>query len=68
MLKRAGTFRAARPESQPPSGGCVLKQANKKALPYLRYQPPSGGCVLKQYQSTMTMLQDTSSRLQAAVC
>ena len=33
--------------SQPPSGGCVLKQASQRVLLVLRGQPPSGGCVLK---------------------
>ncbi len=33
--------------SQPPSGGCVLKQAARNDNPYNETQPPSGGCVLK---------------------
>ena len=34
-------------ESQPPSGGCVLKQAVSIKERLKRIQPPSGGCVLK---------------------
>ena len=34
--------------SQPPSGGCVLKQGNIHGHDDLLNQPPSGGCVLKQ--------------------
>ena len=33
---------------QPPSGGCVLKQQQIKAVQNQLNQPPSGGCVLKQ--------------------
>ena len=32
---------------QPPSGGCVLKLQNERALSEHIPQPPSGGCVLK---------------------
>ena len=32
---------------QPPSGGCVLKQAGYVYFQRLTVQPPSGGCVLK---------------------
>ena len=32
---------------QPPSGGCVLKQAGAITTDKLGAQPPSGGCVLK---------------------
>ena len=32
---------------QPPSGGCVLKQANQARHRLRANQPPSGGCVLK---------------------
>ena len=34
--------------SQPPSGGCVLKQGFCRCAGILKSQPPSGGCVLKQ--------------------
>ena len=34
--------------SQPPLGGCVLKQPTCPTLPELSCQPPLGGCVLKQ--------------------
>ena len=33
---------------QPPSGGCVLKQARQIKFRSVIEQPPSGGCVLKQ--------------------
>ena len=33
--------------SQPPSGGCVLKQAARNTNRNRVTQPPSGGCVLK---------------------
>ena len=37
------------PQSQPPSGGCVLKHIlNHHSSTFLQNQPPSGGCVLKQ--------------------
>ena len=32
---------------QPPSGGCVLKQAQSELFVDIEDQPPSGGCVLK---------------------
>ena len=32
---------------QPPSGGCVLKQAGHSCRCAGKFQPPSGGCVLK---------------------
>ena len=34
-------------QTQPPSGGCVLKQNIITLLPIFMNQPPSGGCVLK---------------------
>ena len=34
-------------DSQPPSGGCVLKPCLPPDLRHLSNQPPSGGCVLK---------------------
>ena len=34
-------------ETQPPSGGCVLKRYNRVFLYLRQNQPPSGGCVLK---------------------
>ena len=34
-------------ESQPPSGGCVLKQCTGGRMIKIDAQPPSGGCVLK---------------------
>gem|GEM_PF-5017419 len=33
---------------QPPSGGCVLKQARNYTTTPKTEQPPSGGCALKQ--------------------
>ena len=36
---------------QPPSGGCVLKQALEAKAWAADNQPPSGGCVLKQVSS-----------------
>ena len=33
--------------NQPPSGGCVLKQAETEWYDQSKIQPPSGGCVLK---------------------
>ena len=53
--------------SQPPSGGCVLKQLTQAAYNRLARQPPSGGCVLKP-KSTAAIRGDVASRLQAAVC
>ncbi len=35
-------------ETQPPSGGCVLKQAIEEKALNEQIQPPSGGCVLKR--------------------
>ena len=35
-------------DSQPPSGGCVLKRWHQSVFRGRRIQPPSGGCVLKQ--------------------
>ena len=34
--------------SQPPSGGCVLKQIANAVIDEYLSQPPSGGCVLKR--------------------
>ena len=34
-------------QSQPPSGGCVLKHSDLHDVCSVGYQPPSGGCVLK---------------------
>mgnify|MGYP001671984194 FL=1 len=34
-------------ESQPPSGGCVLKRYKGFGFSNVIGQPPSGGCVLK---------------------
>ena len=34
--------------TQPPSGGCVLKQYIHEEQKAIDDQPPSGGCVLKQ--------------------
>ena len=35
-------------QSQPPSGGCVLKHRVSRFDGYIIQQPPSGGCVLKR--------------------
>ena len=44
----------ALPENQPPSGGCVLKQALiDAAVAAAVAQPPSGGCVLKRSKATV---------------
>ena len=40
--------------SQPPSGGCVLKQSAKADGLEAGCQPPSGGCVLKPGESQST--------------
>ena len=39
----------SRIKTQPPSGGCVLKQSQINDLLLCFFQPPSGGCVLKHY-------------------
>ena len=39
--------RGFRQRSQPPSGGCVLKQNQHSGSEESTAQPPSGGCVLK---------------------
>ena len=41
-------------QSQPPSGGCVLKLANLVSASLRVSQPPSGGCVLKQARNYTT--------------
>ena len=47
MLKpNTAPYRGAN-ASQPPSGGCVLKQSAVKYAVVMQNQPPSGGCVLK---------------------
>ncbi len=54
--------------TQPPSGGCVLKQgwnAQNKMPPV---QPPSGGCVLKLAIMKRIQSYIVGSRLRAAVC
>ena len=35
-------------QTQPPSGGCVLKQQGAMPSDLRQLQPPSGGCVLKR--------------------
>ena len=40
--------------TQPPSGGCVLKQQAEAEIQAITNQPPSGGCVLKPYTSLAT--------------
>ena len=40
---------AAAAPTQPPSGGCVLKQHRLLRHAAARIQPPSGGCVLKLF-------------------
>ena len=54
--------------SQPPSGGCVLKQ-HARAFSQQQHgaQPPSGGCVLKQPRAPKPGT-GAASRLRAAVC
>ena len=52
---------------QPPSGGCVLKLAEKNSRRFVEAQPPSGGCVLKLIILEKLHPQ-IPSRLQAAVC
>ena len=54
--------------SQPPSGGCVLKQAFASNAKRYGIQPPSGGCVLKLYPISSVILVTVVSRLRAAVC
>ena len=39
-------------KTQPPSGGCVLKQSCGHQETAHKPQPPSGGCVLKQHLHT----------------
>ena len=55
-------------ESQPPSGGCVLKQDFAPLVWRQVVQPPSGGCVLKQTRKYQGKDGIEPSRLQAAVC
>ncbi len=47
-VETMGQQLGSREESQPPSGGCVLKQTKRKGRLFSDGQPPSGGCVLKQ--------------------
>ena len=47
--------------SQPPSGGCVLKQELIAKAQALNTQPPSGGCVLKQMCMIYHYLQSTAA-------
>ena len=47
MLKLPYRRRSVNTGSQPPLGGCVLKQIMLYGLPYNSTQPPLGGCVLK---------------------
>ena len=49
MLKLDNEERKKYEESQPPSGGCVLKPICRICAPAMVFQPPSGGCVLKHY-------------------
>ena len=46
-MKLAPSGREQNFRSQPPSGGCVLKQIHSQPVIRNRHQPPSGGCVLK---------------------
>ena len=55
-------------QTQPPSGGCVLKHCTVPAFKTPKFQPPSGGCVLKPMSRTVSELVAMPSRLQAAVC
>ena len=47
MLKQFQLKTNPRRMSQPPSGGCVLKQGKYSDESQQMAQPPSGGCVLK---------------------
>ena len=47
MLKRNVVVSKGDSYTQPPSGGCVLKQPSCFGLCANVHQPPSGGCVLK---------------------
>ena len=52
MLKLKGQAMTLMTGGQPPSGGCVLKQAGVISAEEVRGQPPSGGCVLKLGSNT----------------
>ena len=68
MLKPASASNSAPMVSQPPSGGCVLKQQGTAgAVMGADVQPPSGGCVLK-HPTGAVLVGYQSSRLRAAVC
>ena len=54
--------------SQPPSGGCVLKLYISVFTIFQYFQPPSGGCVLKPDCLGLCFAKVISSRLRAAVC
>ena len=49
MLKQSMNPDIKRECTQPPSGGCVLKQQGLSNLTAKGIQPPSGGCVLKPF-------------------
>ena len=54
--------------SQPPSGGCVLKQQIVMEMAQKAEQPPSGGCVLKHEVKSKLKAHTGSSHLRVAVC
>ena len=51
-VETAQDIAAAAAISQPPSGGCVLKQPARRRQIRRLAQPPSGGCVLKLHEYT----------------
>ena len=56
MLKQAALDHHFDTETQPPSGGCVLKLVPVTAPYPVRRQPPSGGCVLKHFRRPFTLI------------
>ena len=57
LCVETGKERTAKTErgSQPPSGGCVLKQLQGHIVGVKKFQPPSGGCVLKPVVTSVGM-------------
>ena len=49
------TITAGHSNTQPPSGGCVLKLRRSTNRRQDQSQPPSGGCVLKQTPHLITL-------------
>ena len=69
MLKPCLKKNKLRQQTQPPSGGCVLKHFLTLGLFRATMQPPSGGCVLKHVVLFKTFAGgENGSRLRAAVC